>query len=173
MAGADVTLVTGADLPPVMGAHMISISTAEQMAEVVFKHAPAHDIVIMAAAVSDFTPTDYTPHKIHKMDASLTLSLRPTTDILAELGKRKLPSQFLCGFSMETDDLVARSQEKLRKKNLDMIVANSIARPDTGFAADTNEVTVLTPTTETILPIASKWEIASRLIELIANQMKI
>lgn len=173
MAGADVTLVTGADLSPVLGAHMIPVSTAAQMAEVVFEQAPTHDIVIMAAAVSDFTPVDYTPHKIHKTDAALTIPLRPTTDILAELGKRKLPSQFLCGFSMETDELLVRSQEKLRKKNLDMIVANSIARPDTGFAADTNEVTVLTPTTEIVLPIASKLEIASRLIELIANQMKL
>lgn len=173
MAGADVTLVTGADLSPVLGAHMIPVSTAAQMAEVVFEQAPTHDIVIMAAAVSDFTPVDYTPHKIHKTDAALTIPLRPTTDILAELGKRKLPSQFLCGFSMETDELLVRSQEKLRKKNLDMIVANSIARPDTGFAADTNEVTVLTPTTEIVLPIASKLEIASRFIELIANQMKL
>lgn len=173
MAGAEVTLVTGADLPPVLGAHMLSISTAAQMAEAVFEHAPTHDIVIMAAAVSDFTPADYTPHKIHKTDAALTIPLQPTTDILAELGKRKSPSQFLCGFSMETDDLIARSQEKLRKKNLDMIVANSIARPDTGFAVDTNAVTVFTPTTETLLPLASKQDIASRLIELIATQMKL
>ena len=123
----------------------------------------------MAAAVSDFTPVKRELGKIHKTDAALHIELKHTTDILKGLGENKRPSQFLCGFCMETDELIARAKQKLEQKNLDMIVANDLSQPGCGFAGDTNGVTIITPQTMRTLEVADKLEIAMEIISEIAT----
>lgn len=165
MAGAKVTLITTpTSLKCPHGADIIHVTSAQDMADAVFNAAPGADIVIMAAAVSDFTPVSRENGKIHKNDAALTLELKHTTDILKTLGEHKLKNQFLCGFCMETDDLLARAKQKLEQKNLDMIVANDLSQPGCGFAVDTNGVTILTPKGQRTIPVADKLDIALEII---------
>ncbi len=172
MAGADVTLVSApTSLPPVSGVQMKHVTSAQDMAEAVFDAFESTDIVIMAAAVSDFTPVVHQSGKIHKTDAALTLDLKHTTDILAELGRRKRKDQFLCGFCMETGNLMHRARLKMSEKNLDMIVANDLKRPGCGFAGDTNGVEIVTRDGEFSLSVADKLSIAMDIIQKIAERM--
>ncbi len=141
--GADVTLVTGpVNLTPPAGVETVRVKTAGEMASAVLDRADKCKLVIGCAAVSDYTPEQTAEHKIKKTKSEVTLKLKPTVDIMAELGKRK-GKKVLVGFSVETRDLIENSLKKLKAKNLDMIVCNDVTRPGAGFAADTNIVTIL------------------------------
>jgi len=141
--GAKVILVSGpASLPSPEGVETIRVRTAAEMADATLRKARGCKVVIGGAAVADFTPAKSAVHKMKKKKADLTLTLEPTVDIIAELGKRK-GRKILVGFSVETRDLVENSMKKLEKKNLDLIVCNDITQAGAGFAADTNIVTIL------------------------------
>jgi len=143
--GAEVTLVSG----PVNitlnrnDIQVINVTNAEEMKEACFLLFPLVDIAIMAAAVADYTPKDVATEKIKKKGASLAIVLKPTTDILAELGKRKLDNQILVGFALETENETENAISKLHKKNLDLIVLNSLKDKDAGFGYDTNKITLI------------------------------
>lgn len=170
MAGAKVTLITAPTaLQAVPGATMISVTTAEEMAQAVFKNAPDADIVIMSAAVADFTPVHVSEHKIHKDDADLRIELKPTTDILQTLGLNKRPGQILCGFCMETENLIERAKHKLISKHLDLVVANNLHEPGCGFAHDTNGVTLVSANDCITLPVADKLSIAMDIVKVLVN----
>lgn len=172
MAGADVTLVTGpTSLAPVPGAQMIPVISAEEMYLAVTRAAENADIIIMSAAVADFTPKTVENKKIHKTDAELSIQLKPTKDILKALGENRKPSQILCGFCMETEDLLSRARHKLAHKKVDMIVANDLRAKGCGFATDTNGVTLVTANDERVLEVADKLEIAKEIIKTLATMM--
>ena len=141
--GARVTLVSTVDLPVPAGATMRAVETAAQMQAEVEQLAATADIVIMAAAVADFRPKVAEDGKIKKDGGVPEIVLEPTPDILAGLGSRKRPGQILVGFAAETSDVVANAEGKLRRKNLDMVVANDVSAPLVGFQHDTNAVTIL------------------------------
>ena len=141
--GAQVTLVTGPTLLNTPnGVHRVDVTTAREMYEAVMVNRHA-DYVFMAAAVADYTPTEPSSSKLKKSEAQLTLRLRRTADILADLGRNRREDQVLVGFAMETEDGLARAQEKMTKKNLDWIVLNNINEPGAGFGTGTNRVTLL------------------------------
>lgn len=168
MMGANVTLVCGhTDVPVPSDMNTVHVVSAAQMADAMFEHAKNADIIIMTAAVSDFTPKETSAEKTHKTDADTTIAFVPTTDILKTLGTQKQEGQFLCGFCMETSDLIARAQTKLHAKNADMIVANSLKDPGCGFGHDTNGVTLITKQGTTPLPIMSKEDVARKIFEKI------
>lgn len=174
--GADVTLVSGptALLDPV-GVRTYRVISAAEMAQKVFSEAPESDIIIKAAAVADFCPAHPSDEKIKKSSPKASLDaieLTRTTDILAALGAEKKAGQFLCGFSMETSDLLEHSREKLRAKNLDLLAANSLRVDGAGFACDTNVLTLIAPDGERELPKMSKDEAARELIHEIARRME-
>jgi len=143
--GASVTLVSGpTSLKPPYGVEFCGVKTAEDMKQAVFKNRPKYNIIIKAAAVSDYRPRDSAAHKIKKDEDSLSLELVKNPDILAELGSaRKESDCLLVGFAAETKDLMANAKKKLRAKNLDMIVANDVSREDSGFETDTNIVKII------------------------------
>jgi phosphopantothenoylcysteine decarboxylase/phosphopantothenate--cysteine ligase len=141
--GARVTLVTTVQRPVPSGIDVRMVETAAEMEAVVLEVAAAADVIVMAAAVADFRPKASADQKIKKADGVPEVVLEPTTDILAELGKRKRPGQVLVGFAAETDDVRAHAADKLRRKHLDLIVANDVTAPGAGFSHDTNEVVVL------------------------------
>ena len=143
--GASVSLVSGpTSLKPPSGVTLFPVKTAEEMRQAVFENRPDCDIIIKAAAVSDYRPRDTAEHKIKKGEESFSLDLVKTPDILAQLGgtKKEYPC-LLVGFAAETEDLLANAKEKLIAKNLDMIVANDVSRDDAGFEADTNIVKMI------------------------------
>jgi phosphopantothenoylcysteine decarboxylase/phosphopantothenate--cysteine ligase len=143
--GASVTLVSGpTSLKPPYGIEFCGVKTAEDMKKAVFENRPNCNIIIKAAAVSDYRPRDSAVHKIKKEEGSLSLELIKNPDILAELGSaRKESNCLLVGFAAETKDLLANAKKKLRAKNLDMIVANDVSRGDSGFETDTNIVKII------------------------------
>lgn len=143
--GATVSLVSGpTNLNPPSGATFFSVRTAEEMRQAVFENRAGMDIIIKAAAVSDYRPQTYTEQKIKKEPGSLSLDLVRTADILAELGKTKPQESFLLvGFAAETENLLDYAQEKMRSKNVDIIVANDISAADTGFESDTNRIKMI------------------------------
>lgn len=168
MMGAEVTLVCGhLEVPVPDGMRVIRVTSAAELGEAMFEQADRADMVIMTAAVSDFTPREQVTHKVHKTDAETNIAFIPTTDILKTLGARKRDGQFVCGFCMETDDLVARAEQKLRTKNADMIVANALNAPGCGFGHDTNGVTLVTRHDKIQLPLASKEDVALQIFEKI------
>lgn len=165
MAGATVTLVSAPTaLKPIAGVHMVYVKSAQDMADAVLERFEETDIVIMAAAVSDFTPVQKWEGKIHKENAELHIELKQTMDILAKLGERKRENQILCGFCMETTDLIARAAQKLQAKNLDLIVANDLTKPGCGFAGDTNSVTILKKDQQFTIDVADKLDVAMQII---------
>ena len=135
------------------------------------KEAADADIVIKAAAVADYRPKHTADHKMKKKDVDLSIELARTHDILAALGGNKKPGQFLCGFSMETENLIENSVKKLEKKNLDMIAANSLNTTGAGFQGDTNVVTLITRDSQLQLPLLSKEETAGRILDRILECM--
>lgn len=141
--GANVTLITGSNLKVNSGINKISVSSAKQMYDAVMKNFKDSDIIIKAAAVSDYRADNISEQKIKKNADKLSLNLIKNTDILKELGKLKTQKQFLCGFSMETTDLINNSCAKLKEKNCDMIIANDISEDGVGFDGDTNKVSIL------------------------------
>ncbi|HPD60417.1 MAG TPA: bifunctional phosphopantothenoylcysteine decarboxylase/phosphopantothenate--cysteine ligase CoaBC [Thermodesulfobacteriota bacterium] len=141
--GAEVTLITGpTQLPLPCGVKVISVETAGQMYEATIKHYLFMDTVIMAAAVADYRPAEFSPQKIKKEKNNLPIALVKNPDILAEMGQKK-GSAFLVGFAAETEDLLANAQQKLQAKNVDLIIANDVTQPGAGFETDTNIVTLL------------------------------
>lgn len=168
LRGADVTLVSGKTaLAAPMFVRTIPVTSAKDMFDAVTSHAPEMDLIIKAAAVADYRPSHVADEKVKKSDAELAIPLERTDDILKYLGEHKRPGQFLCGFSMETENMLENSQKKLQKKNLDMIVANNLKMAGAGFETDTNIVTFITPDTVTELPIMGKDQVAFRLIDKI------
>ena len=170
--GADVTLVSGpVDIKAPEYVRTIPIISAADMAKAVKESAADADIVIKAAAVADYRPANVAKDKIKKKDGDLNIPLSRTEDIIGFLGEHKKPGQFLCGFSMETRDLIENSKAKLSKKNLDMIVANNVKVEGAGFAGDTNVVTFITPEDLVGLPIMTKDEVADELLSFILKKM--
>lgn len=144
MRGAQVTLITGpVSLAPLDGVRMIPITSACEMREAVMEALPQSDLVIKAAAVGDYRPAQFQDDKIKKHDDDMSVSLVRNPDILAEIGENRRDDQVICGFSMETRDLLENSTKKLKKKNCDVIVANNLKVKGAGFAGDTNVVTLL------------------------------
>ncbi len=170
--GANVTLVTGkTNIAKPMFVNVVDITSAKQMFDAVTGAFDAQDIVIKAAAVADYRPANVSDEKVKKKEGSMSIPLERTDDILKYLGEHKREGQFLCGFSMETQNMLENSRAKLAKKNLDMIVANNLKVPGAGFAGDTNVVTLITRTDETELPLLSKDETANRIVDKILSML--
>ena len=168
LRGAEVTLVSGpVSIKPFTGVNMVSVVSAQDMFEAVTARSAEHNMIIMCSAVADYTPTNYSDHKVKKQEGELTIPLTRTKDILGYLGEHKTPGQLLVGFSMETENLIENSQAKLTKKNVDLICANSISEGNTGFAVDTNKVTLITSGDVKELPLCSKEETADRILDYI------
>ena len=168
--GANVTLVSGpTDITLPLFVETIMIDTAKEMYDEVMKKAEEADIIIKAAAVADYAPKKVSDDKVKKSDNKLVLELEQTADILKTLGENKRPNQFLCGFSMETKDMLENSKQKLIKKNLDMIVANNLKEDGAGFKNDTNVVTLITADKEEALPLMSKDMVAVKILDKILN----
>lgn len=172
LRGAAVTLVTGqTDLDDIPFIDTIKITSADDMFTAVTAHSDKADIIIKAAAVADYTPTDISDQKIKKSDNDMQIPLKRTRDILKYLGEHKQPNQFLCGFSMETENMLENSRKKLTKKNLDMIAANNVKVAGAGFKNDTNVLTIITPRDELQLKLMSKFDCANVLMDNILKQM--
>jgi phosphopantothenoylcysteine decarboxylase/phosphopantothenate--cysteine ligase len=170
--GAAVTLISGpVDLPQPSYMDVVDVTTAQQMYEAVMARAPQADIILKAAAVADYRPAAVAENKVKKTDGDLSIPLVRTRDILAELGAQKRPGQFICGFSMETENMVENSQKKLVKKNLDMIAANNLKDPGAGFAVDTNRLTLITAQGTQELPLLSKEQAANALLDEILKAL--
>ena len=170
--GAQVTLVSGPTaLKKPAYVETVDIVSAEDMYEAVTGRAPDMDIIIKAAAVADYRPASVADNKIKKKDGDMTIPLERTKDILGTLGEGKRPGQFLCGFSMETENMVANSRKKLEKKHLDMIAANNVKVAGAGFGVDTNILTLITPDGMAELPLMSKDAAADALLDAILERM--
>ena len=166
LRGADVTLVSGptaiAYLPFV---NVIPVKSAQDMFEAVAAHAPTADFIFKAAAVADYTPADYNDNKMKKKDGDLSIPLKRTQDILKYLGEHRTPGQVICGFSMETENMLENSRAKLLKKNVDMICANNLKVAGAGFGVDTNVITLITKDNYTELPLQSKKSAANAILD--------
>lgn len=172
MRGAEVTLVSGkVNLQPPMNVHVAPVVSAADMAQAVKERASEQDVIIKAAAVADYRPSVISDEKLKKKDEELSIKLERTEDILAYLGAHRNDGQFLCGFSMETENMLENSRAKLEKKNIDMIVANNLKQEGAGFGTDTNVVTLLTKDETVELPMMSKEKVADRLLTYIIEQM--
>ena len=171
LRGADVTLLasTGCHLPAVPFVKTVPFTTASDLFEAVKENAMDADALVMAAAVADYRPAVVAADKVKKKDGELTLALERTQDILAWVGEHKPEKLFVCGFSMETKDLLQNSTAKLHKKKMDMIVANNVKVAGAGFGVDTNVVTLITKDTVEELPLQSKDEVAMRIVDKIAQ----
>ena len=170
--GAEVTLVSGPTALPRPGyMEIVDVESAREMFEAVTSRAPDMDIIIKAAAVADYRPADVAEDKIKKKDGDLSIPLERTLDILAALGQNKREGQFLCGFSMETRDLIENSRKKLTKKNLDMVAANNVKVEGAGFGVETNVLTLITAEGEKELPLMSKDAAADALLDAILERM--
>lgn len=173
MRGAQVTLVTGkTDLVPPMGVHTVNVVSAQEMAEAVKERAAGQDIIIKAAAVADYRPKYAADEKLKKQDGDMYIELERTEDILGFLGAHKREGQFLCGFSMETENMIENSRKKLEKKNLDLIVANNVKQQGAGFGVDTNIVTLLSKDETLQLPMMSKEEVAEELLSYVMKSRR-
>lgn len=170
--GAKVTLISGPTSLTVSGKRiqLISAVSAKQMYRAVMKESPKADIVIMAAAVSDFRPAHFLPKKLKKTGKSLTVRFLPNPDILKELGRRKRPGQILVGFAAETDRLIENARRKMISKNLDMIVVNRVGKKGTGFESDTNRA-LLIPIKgdQKALPLMTKKKLAAKILDVIGT----
>lgn len=170
--GAEVTLVSGPTAIQVPEfVDVVRIRTAKEMFEEVTGRAPKQDIIIKAAAVADYRPRYVSGEKVKKKDGELSLEMERTDDILAFLGKNRRESQFLCGFSMETENVLENSRRKLERKNLDMIVANSLKTEGAGFGGDTNVVTIITKDGDVSLEKMTKEETASHILDHILKRI--
>jgi phosphopantothenoylcysteine decarboxylase/phosphopantothenate--cysteine ligase len=166
--GADVTLVSGPTTIAVPAVReVVKVRGAAEMHQAVLSRADGMDVVVMAAAVADYTPAERAPQKVAKAGDTLTLVLRKTPDILAELGQRRIAQgggPLLVGFAAETEDVVAHATAKREKKHADLIVANDVSRPDAGFDVDTNAVTIVGPSGAEALPVQSKARVAAEIL---------
>lgn len=169
--GAEVTLVTGPTaIEPPMFVNVVPVISAEDMAGEVIARAPEQDIIIKAAAVADYRPVNPSDEKIKKKDSEeSSIALERTQDILKYLGSHKRADQFICGFSMETENMLENSRAKLAKKNVDMIVANNLKVKGAGFGTDTNVVTIITADDCKELNIMSKADVANAILDEILS----
>ena len=166
LRGAEVTVVkanTTAEIPNFV--KIVEVSSAKDMFDAVTALSEQQDIIVKAAAVADYTPESYVDSKIKKKDGDLSIPLKRTMDILKYLGENKKEGQFLCGFSMETDNMLENSKAKLSKKNADMIVANNLRDAGSGFKTDTNAVTLITRDGHRSLELKSKAEVAKEIFD--------
>jgi len=171
--GAEVTLIAGhTEIEPPMFVKLIRIKSAQDMFEAVTEISGQQDIIIKSAAVADYTPVMTAEHKVKKSDADIKIELKRTQDILKYLGEHKPEQQFLCGFSMETENVIENSRKKLISKNCDMICANSLTAEGAGFGTDTNILTLITKDSETELPKLSKEEASHRILDKILEIQK-
>ena len=171
LRGADVTLLasTGCHLPAVPFVKTVPFTTAADLFEAVKENAMDADALVMAAAVADYRPAVVAADKMKKKDGELSVALERTQDILAWVGEHKPEKLFVCGFSMETRDLLQNSAAKLHKKNMDMIVANNVKVAGAGFGVDTNVVTLITKDAVEELPLQSKDDVAMRIVDKIVQ----
>ncbi len=170
--GADVTLVTAkAEIEPPPFVNVVRVTSAAEMLDAVMKHSGSADIIIKAAAVADYRPAEIAENKIKKTDGNAEIKLERTADILKTLGERKKNGQFVCGFSMETENLIENSRKKLESKNADMIAANNLKTEGAGFGTDTNVVTLITAGSVTELPKMSKYETAGKILDFILERI--
>ena len=168
--GAEVTLVAAhCDVPFPNFVSVVNVVTTDDMMREVAARAEEQDIIIKAAAVADYAPLYISDSKIKKSDGDMSIPLRRTEDILKYLGQHRRKGQLICGFSMETDNVIENSKKKLTAKNCDMICANSLRTDGAGFGADTNVITLITQKEEKKLPVMTKDEAAHRILnELIS-----
>ena len=165
LRGAEVTLVSGpTSVQPPMFVNVVNIKSAQDMYEAVCANAERSDFIFKAAAVADYTPMDYADNKMKKKDGDLSIPLKRTQDILQYLGSHRREGQIICGFSMETENMLENSRAKLVKKNVDMICANNLKVAGAGFGVDTNIITLITKDDMTELPLLSKEEAANEII---------
>ena len=168
LRGADVTLVSGRTaIEPPMFVKLMPVVTAKDMYEAVTSVSDEQDIIIKAAAVADYRPARVSDEKVKKSDGQMSIELERTDDILKYLGEHKKENQFLCGFSMETQNVIGNSRAKLTKKNLDMVAANNVKVEGAGFQGDTNVLTLITQEEEVSLPLMSKEDAALKILDKI------
>lgn len=173
LRGAEVTLVkAAATAEPPMFVDMVEVQSAADMFEAVVSRSQDMDIIIKAAAVSDYTPAAVSDQKVKKKDGDLAIAMKRTKDILKYLGEHKGEGQFLCGFSMETENMLENSSAKLEKKNADMIVANNLKDSGAGFGTDTNLVTLITREGVKPLSLMGKDQVAKAVIDSILENIK-
>lgn len=166
LRGAEVTLVSGpTSIVPPPFVHVVNIRSAQDMFEAVAEHAGHMDYIFKAAAVADYTPAEYNDNKMKKKDSELSIPLKRTQDILKYLGENRIPGQVICGFSMETQNMLENSRAKLMKKNVDMICANNLKVAGAGFGVDTNVITVITRDNVMELPLQSKESAANAILD--------
>ncbi|HCI59667.1 MAG TPA: bifunctional phosphopantothenoylcysteine decarboxylase/phosphopantothenate--cysteine ligase CoaBC [Ruminococcus sp.] len=171
LRGARVILVSGpVSIEPPLFAELLPVVSAEDMYNAVMKYKDEADIIIKSAAVADYTPVAVSSEKIKKQDGDMRIELRRTRDILKELGQSRRENQFICGFAMETENLIENAVKKLESKNVDMIVANSLKTEGAGFGTDTNVVTLITKDGKTELPLMSKDEVAMKILDAAVNR---
>ena len=171
--GAKVILISGpVNLEKPVFADVISVQGAKEMYEAVMAHKDEADIIVKSAAVADYTPVTVADEKMKKKDGELSIELERTRDILKTLGETRRDGQFICGFAMETQNLIANATKKLESKNVDMIVANSLRTQGAGFGTDTNIVTLLKKDGMLELPIMSKDEVAARILDEAAKAFR-
>ncbi len=173
LRGADVTLVSGkTSITPPDFVKMVSVTSAKEMFDAVTTVSNEQDIIVKAAAVADYRPVNVSDEKVKKADGDLSIALERTDDILKYLGEHKKDGQFLCGFSMETSDMISNSRAKLVKKNLDMIAANNLKVEGAGFEGDTNVLTLITQNEEVSLELMSKEDAANVILDKILSMQK-
>ena len=172
LRGAEVTLVSGpAEVEPPMFVNFVPVVTAKDMFEAVTSRSDEMDAVIKAAAVADYRPKFVNTEKTKKKDGDMAIELERTDDILKWLGEHKKDSQFLCGFSMETEHMVENSKKKLEKKHIDMVAANNLKVAGAGFGVDTNIMTLITKEGEKELPLMSKEDVANAILDEIVAKI--
>ena len=173
LRGAEVTLVSGPTaIEPPLFVKVVPVTSARDMFEAVTGLSDQQDIIIKAAAVADYRPKQVSEDKVKKKDDQVSIELERTDDILKYLGQHKKNGQFLCGFSMETKDMIGNSRAKLEKKNLDMVAANNLKVKGAGFQGDTNVLTLITQDEEVSLPLMSKEDAAAKILDKIISLMK-
>ena len=166
LRGAEVTLVSGpTSVAPPPFVNVVDIKSAQDMFDAVAAHAQDADFIFKAAAVADYTPVDYSDNKVKKKDGDLAIPLKRTQDILKYLGEHRRPGQVICGFSMETQNMLENSTAKLTKKNVDMICANNLKQAGAGFGVDTNIITLITKDGAVELPLQSKESAALAILD--------
>ena len=167
LRGARVILVSGpVSLESPLFAELVPVVSAEDMYNAVMKYKDEADIIVKSAAVADYTPIAASSEKIKKQSGDMRIELKRTKDILKELGQSRRENQFICGFAMETENLIENAVRKLESKNVDMIVANSLKTEGAGFGTDTNVVTLITKNGKTELPLMSKTDVAMKILDV-------
>ncbi len=172
LRGAKVTLISGpcAIAPPAF-VEVVPVVSAQEMFDAVMPHQATAEVVVMTAAVADYRPAQVSTEKVKKKEGEMSIPLTRTQDILMTLGQQKRKGQFLCGFSMETQNMLENSRAKIQKKNLDMIIANNLKVAGAGFGTDTNVITIITPEMERELPLMSKQAAAEAILDAIKEGM--